>query len=147
MKEIKVGAIIKGKGTQGTRKGVVTRFDSLNGYCNVLWEDGYTSLMNAEGIINMLVADETYDIENTLNAIKEEHKDTKPEIEIGAIVRGDFCNGVITKIDNAYDEVCVLWHDGEVSTETFGWTKKYLTGKKIKGLNGVLDEINEVNED
>ena len=100
--------------------------------------------MNAEGIINMLVADEIYDIEYTLNTIKS--KDVEPEIEVGAIVRGDFCNGVITKIDNAYDAVCVLWHDGEVSTETFGWTKKYLTGKKIKGLNGVLDEINGVND-
>lgn len=74
------------------------------------------------------------------------NSESKPEIEIGAIIRGDFCNGVITKIDNAYDEVCVLWHDGEVSTETFGWTKKYLTGRKIKGLNGVLDEINEEND-
>lgn len=142
MKEIKVGAIVsyqERQGKQGILKGVVTRFDSKSGFYNVLWEDGYTSLMNNEETTSVLLTDEVYDMENTLNAIKG--KDIKPEIEVGAVVSDVLCDGVITKIDNMYDEAFVLWSDGETSTETFEWVNEHLTGRKIKGLNEILDEI------
>ena len=92
------------------------------------------------------LATDSYNIGRRDEREEIKNSESKPEIEVGAIVKGDFYDGVVTKIDNMYGDAFVLWSDGETSTETFEWVNKHLTGRKIKGLNGVLDEINEVED-
>ena len=138
MAEIKVGAIVKCQTKQDTLRGVITRFDSENGWCNVLWEDGYTSFMNAEGITSRSLTDETYDIKNTLNAIKG--KDIKPEIKIGMIIKNEFlCKGIVTAIYG--DNIHILWYDGETTIEDIWYVVNHKTGEMSKSLNELFDEI------
>lgn len=77
---------------------------------------------------------------------EKEKSELEPKIEFGAIIRDDFYDGVITKVDNMYNEASVLWGEGETTNECFEWVKARLTGKKIKGLNGVFNEIKGVSD-
>lgn len=140
MAEIKVGAIINYQGRQGKLRGVITRLDSENESCNILWEDGYTSYMHTKRIIDGLLTDETYDIENTLNAIKGKDNDTKPEIEIGMIIKNEFlCKGVVTAIYG--ENIHILWYDGETTIENMRYVVNHKTGEMSESLNKLFNEM------